>query len=824
MVSTNFARGVTLCNEIKRVVAALWEGKLPATSDDLVAQALQAKEQRGFCDQYHYLLLDLTYLHQYFPPPAKQSDLYDGILHVSRATYDRHLREAIRRLGELLLLHLQPTLHVEQPIVTANLVGRAALRAEALTLLRAEKSIYLCGASGIGKSALGAAITELWATPAIFWFTVRVTVNDRLTSLLFALGNFLHQQGASRLWLQLVANAGIVKDANLALDLARADLAALPHLPLLCLDEIDLLRPVDIETEPVHHTQFLAFVEGLQGYAPLLFMGQRTVLAADRVFSLTRLSDSEIAEWLTHANVHFTPELLTELNDYTAGNPRLLALCLVLYQSSNAQQPADLRSVLNELPQTPALEPIWQRLQQRLGKREIRLLQALSVFRSPTPRDAWHHHAASLEIVSADSDAPQALQRLISYRLIQEDGQGGVAVLPALRAVVYQQLTAEQREELHCRAALIRAERGEYTAAAYHYQQGDQPLTAIAVWEPNYEQEVRRGQAAAALAIFQQISCHRLPQKAAQTLRLLRSRLYQLGGHSAQALAEVETMTPADAEWAVEAAVVGGDALRTLGQTDHALAHYGEGLAGAAHLLQRTTWLHAKRGTVYLQQRELHHARREALQARYGLENLEGAIHETAGNYGAARQHYLNALNAAELLDDKRGLALVQRNLGVLAAHQNDQENAVRYHLHALLFYEEIGDRVSAEEVRSNLAGVYVQFKEFTAAIEPATKALAFFTIRQNSFWIAQNTSNLATVYYELGDFAQAQHYAEETLTQEEPQSYPYALFTLGQVCRAQQHWQKAEAYFAEVQKIAQQTEDHFLLAQLAELVTPTPG
>jgi tetratricopeptide (TPR) repeat protein len=283
-------------------------------------------------------------------------------------------------------------------------------------------------------------------------------------------------------------------------------------------------------------------------------------------------------------------------------------------------------------------------------------------------------------------------------------------------------------------------------------------------------------------------------------------------------LEELEPLKGTSDDLAVEASMVGGDALRTLGDSDAALVRYEAGLAAAARLLQQNTWLHAKRGTIYIQQRELHSARREALLARYRLENLEGAIQETTGNYSAARHHYLSALAAAEMLDDKAGIALVQRNLGVLAAHQGDVENATHYHQQAIAFYEQIGDRVRTEEIRSNLAGVYVQFKRFTAALHPAQSALAFFEARKNSYWIAQNTSNLATVYFEFGDFAQAQHYAERTLAQEEPQSYPYALFTLAQVYYAQKQWDKAGAYFARVREIAQQTEDNFLLSQLNEL------
>ncbi len=818
--TTTAGRGSVLCRELDRAVTALWHGALPTDGAQLLQTALQAKEESGLCDRYYYLLLDLTYFHRFFPAPRNQSEIYADLLHVSRATYDRHLREALQQLGKMLLLRLQPTLRLEQPVLGLNLIGRSALCQEALGALQAGKSVYLCGVSGIGKTTVGLALTEQWPTPALFWFTVRYSLNDQLTSLVFALGNFLHQQGASRLWLQLIADGGLMKDANLALELTRTDLAELTTQPLLCFDEVDLLRPLDSETEAVQHTQFLAFLEGLQGHAPLLLIGQRNVVSSDVVHTLPSFTLAETAAWLTEAGIPFNQAQLMRLNSYTGGNPRLLALCLALCRTIEPVDGPQLSTVLDQLPHTAALLPIWQRLQQRLDKAERHFLQALSVFRGPAPYDAWLTSTDPGEAEPPATNYAQLIRRLIDYQLIREDGNGAIALLPALREVIYTQLTVEKREDLHREAGQIRAVRGEYTAAAYHFQRAGQPEAAIAIWQPNADQEIRRGQAAAALAIFQQISSHRLAENLAPTLHLLRSQLYQLCGQSRQALEEVEQVKSKPDAWLVEAAVVGGDALRTLGDADAALSRYSEGLAAAARLIQQNTWLHAKRGTVYIQRRELHQARREALLARYRLENVEGAIQNAAGNYSAARQHYLNALSTAEMLDDKAGIALVQRNLGVLAGHQDDAEGAVYYHQQALTFYEQIGDRVRAEEVRSNLAGAYVQFKQFTAALQPAQRALTFFEARQNSYWIAQNTSNLATIYFELGDFAQAQQYAERTLTQEEPQSYPYALFTLGQVYQAQRRRDEAAAYFERVRQIAQQTEDNFLLAQLEQVVS----
>ncbi len=122
--TTNLGRGAALCVVLAEAAVTLWEGPLPATQAVLLQTALQAKEERGLCDRYYYLLLDLTYFHRHFALARNQSEIYGAILHISRATYDRHVREAIQRLGKMLLLRLQPTLHSEQPLLSADLIGR----------------------------------------------------------------------------------------------------------------------------------------------------------------------------------------------------------------------------------------------------------------------------------------------------------------------------------------------------------------------------------------------------------------------------------------------------------------------------------------------------------------------------------------------------------------------------------------------------------------------------------------------------------------------------------------------------------------------------
>jgi tetratricopeptide (TPR) repeat protein len=72
--------------------------------------------------------------------------------------------------------------------------------------------------------------------------TIQPELTDNLYSLLFALGQFLQNLGASRLWQHLMVSQGKPNDPRLALGLVQADLAALePASPLLVFDELEYL-------------------------------------------------------------------------------------------------------------------------------------------------------------------------------------------------------------------------------------------------------------------------------------------------------------------------------------------------------------------------------------------------------------------------------------------------------------------------------------------------------------------------------------------------------------------------------------------------------
>jgi tetratricopeptide (TPR) repeat protein len=157
--------------------------------------------------------------------------------------------------------------------------------------------------------------------------------------------------------------------------------------------------------------------------------------------------------------------------------------------------------------------------------------------------------------------------------------------------------------------------------------------------------------------------------------------------------------------------------------------------------------------------------------------------------------------------------ATTHHYLALLAGRRHDLAAAGAHFEQAIVFYERVGDQVNREVVRSNLASVSIQARQFAAALEPASQALRFFAAMGNSVRVAQNASNLAEAHAELGNLEDAERNVQIVLGQEEPQSHPYALYTLGTVYRRRGNWRAAARYYEQSRRIAEANDDAYLLA-----------
>jgi tetratricopeptide (TPR) repeat protein len=805
--ATAVGRGQALQKILKQAADTLWpQERLPrsrAELEEIVTE--ERREQGNKGNGYVFLLLELRYFRAYFrpldyPKAGHEQDLIE-YLGVGRSPYFRHLKAARKLLADALLTQLHPTYRLERPFLPQTaLLGRDTLIQTVADKLQAGQTVSLTGMGGMGKTAVAATIANQWPDES-FWFTIRPTFNDDLGSLLFSLGQFLHRLGASRLWLQLVADGGKVENPNLALAQLRADLhqlAAAP--PLFCLDEVDLLQQ-DTDTISQNRLQLREFLAGLGQSAPLLLVGQQALFPTDSEFDLMGLSAKQVADLLAAANLKGSPAEIDQLTAYTGGNPRFLHLCIALHDGSQS-----LTELMRRLPQVPSLRALLVRLRQRLSPDERGLLAQLAVFRSPAPQDAWPNESAQT-----------ALAALHRRQIVQEDGAGGVALLPVIRDLVledWQWLPTEQREQCHLAAANIRAVRGEYTAAAHHFAQAGEENTAVHFWFPHRQQEIQRGQANAALTLFEQISPKRLGKNERKALSLLRAELYRLTGRPDEGLAAIQTTRWRTAsEMAVQAQELKGGFLNALGYPQQAAESLQQGQQLIQRLLRQLVRFRYQQTQHHLQQREMTEAWREARLVQFEAEHLQGMVREEQGNYDEAYLHYQRALSLAKSVQYEAGVAQINRELAVIFGRRGRVAEAVPHAEEAIRYFAHIGDRMGQEMVRNALAVAHIQAGQFAEAIAVAEPSLPFFEEAGMPFWTAVTAANLAEAHYEVGNLPEALAMAHKVLQTEETHAYPYAQFTLGLVAQAQGVLDTAVAYFTESRDQAQSNDDTYMAA-----------
>lgn len=790
-------RGEALQRALREAAATLWGGPLPQNSAAM-QQALYDVRQQPGTHRYSYVVLEVRTFRQLLRP-RRTADIWESeeYLPGSRAEHYRDYDVAVQHVGEALLYHLHPSLRPERPPYSV-LVGYEAAREQADEMLRAGKSVALSGPGGVGKTALGAELfNRLAEEQPVFWYTMRPTFNDRLNSLLFALGHFLQSNGATNLWQLLVAAGGSVQDNHLALAMIRQDLQELqPRLPLLCFDELDLIAPADVEAILPAHTQMLALIDGLRPLTPMLLIGQRPSLEADLHLELTGLATPQIQQLLRQRQIVLATSEVEQLYRATHGNPRLLLLCLALHERGEP-----LAETLANLPTSPGVIAILRRLWLRLEPEERRMLQRLSVFRNPAPLHGWPQDA-------------QLLQDLVQRRLVMADGQGGVELHMALRGPIYAELTPDLRDTLHLEAAQIRMAHGEFTAAAYHFYQAHRAVEAIQIWYPRRMHEIQRGQAEAALAIFSEIAQRGLGKNERQALALILAELYKLAGELEAGRRQLEQGDwQGVGELQARASALRAEFAEALGYPETALQTYGDAVVMTSRMLGQLVQLRRQRSMLHLRQKQREKAWYEAQLAECQLHNLRGELEEEDGRYDEALASYEEALKVATILNDTASLALTEGNLASLYGRKQDLEQAVAYSQSAIARCQQIGDAYSLAKLTMNLAYIYIQTQQFAEAVGAASTALRTFKAIGSPYYASIAAVNLAEAYLETGELQKAEEVAYEGLDFEEAQSMPYALFTLGQVRRRRQEWESAAQYLRESARLARLNQDHYMEA-----------
>ncbi len=793
-------RGRILQGIIRQAADRMWGGALPSSRVELAAAVDDERTTLGSKSaRYRFFLLELRYLRRYFPPNTfpTTAEAIPGFVNVSPTRFFIHLEEAIDELGQHITERLSPALRLDRPGLARQPVGRDTVAAAAINDLHAARSIAITGQGGVGKTTLGAAVIARWPG-VVFWYTFHPGLNDDLHSLLFSLGHFTYAAGAPTLWAQLLANEGQVSSPAQSIGMLRIDLELIAvRQPLLVFDEVDLLQTSAGDPRRKQHSQVLEFLESLREAAPLMLIGQRVYVDTDTHFALEPLPAPESGELLNILGLKTNAVTLHKIQEFTGGNPRLLELYAALRNSG------DEASDLLRLPRDSSAQPLFSRLWRRLDPMERELLGALSVFRTYAPRDAW----PKMEGVMSD---------LVHRNLIKIDLGGGVALLPFFRELVYAALPPEKRRSYHLDTARIRAQLGEYTAAAHHYAAGGKPEAAVEVWFAHQEREILAGQAASAGEIFNNIESDALDETHRDRFLVIRNRLALLEGESDRVLEGMEAFTwDADNEVTADALGQLAYAHELRDQADQALAKYDEAINMLSRMATKITSWHMARSLTLAGGADLPAAQHEVQLAMIDIEHLQGLIDYMASRFETAQAHFVTSLNLAVKAGDGNRIANCHYGLAMIAGRQGNIAAANEHAEKAMAHYAETGNRLQLEGMRAELAGMYLNIRQFEEVIEPSEKALRFFERIKHDIWVSTISTNLAEAYMETGRLDKAKEMVFKVLRLEDASNRPYALYTLGHIHDLEGNTAHATTSFREGVELARANGDPFIEAYL---------
>jgi len=765
---------------------------------------------KNLLDPHHSEIISAYYFDPTVRAKANRANELADRFFRSRQTIMRELKLAIGAVAQQLSELALPPLRAESPIPD-RLIGRETLVDAAVVALQNRRTVAFAGNSGLGKTSTGIAVTECWGHEHVLWFTVRPRVSDRLANLVFALGHWLRQMGAESTWLQLVAEGGVIKDQSRIESLIRHDVSQLSELPLLCVDDVDVLQPDD-----PGHSPILSFLEAMNGHLPMLLMGQRiSVHLRDPkdCMELEGLTSTDLAAWLSQEHIALSADEIPTLLRVTQANPGLIRLFLILHRAGEPLQ-IQMRRMATSLTTDAVLERIWTRLEES----ERNLLAAMSVFRAFAPRDAW-----------SQALAHAAMDSLLNRGLLVENGQGGIAISPYVLRFVSSKVPADLQPELHATAGHAFEERGEHTLAALHYIEARVPELAVRLWATHRATELSRGQAGTALALLRNIPSERLTQDDDRRMHvLILADLLTANGESSEATRQLNSVS-----WPVVHPLTPLSRLRRgaafekqdlLTQAEQQYTAALEALTtspeGARILLRRHLGY-----LLNTRMRETSRARKEALKAYVEACLLLGNVEEDSGDYDAARQYYQSGLSIAHSLPDGEiEQCSCHSNLGRLAMRQGEAQTALVHLEQSVNMAEKLGWVTFVVTDLINVSSAHVIAKQYDQALsvaEDGLKRCESFTITTASI-VAGLASNAGEACHYLGRHTDAFRYAMQAEQTEEPGHLPYARIVMGMTQRAQNQLREADLTLSDALNLSQQLGDRYAeasaLRELGEL------
>ncbi len=176
-----------------------------------------------------------------------------------------------------------------------------------------------------------------------------------------------------------------------------------------------------------------------------------------------------------------------------------------------------------------------------------------------------------------------------------------------------------------------------------------------------------------------------------------------------------------------------------------------------------------------------------------------GGINMDIGNFELANNQLNRSLAMFQESDDRRRVAGITEDLGILLSYLGDHDGARVRYLESLEIYNEINDQESAANAISNLGANAADRGEFELAVKYTQESLTLSKSLGLAALTARNLGNLANHERRNGNLQVAYDYASRSLAAyqelEIPEGVARLLGVIGVIHNDADEWEKAVGY-----------------------------
>ena len=139
------------------------------------------------------------------------------------------------------------------------------------------------------------------------------------------------------------------------------------------------------------------------------------------------------------------------------------------------------------------------------------------------------------------------------------------------------------------------------------------------------------------------------------------------------------------------------------------------------------------------------------------------------GNFAEALKNYLTALTFFEMSDNKKGVASIRRNIGLVYWKQNDYAEALNNHFLALALWKEVGDKNAIAASYNDIGNAYENQGSYDEALKQYLLSLKTYEEAGNREAMINRYFNIAFLFEDQGNYEEAlkNHFAALKLSKE---------------------------------------------------------